>query len=181
MQPRIAELVQNLDAQHETLRKAVDGVPPERRDKSPAPDRWSVAGVLEHVALLEGRVATLFRSRVAEAKAAGLREETATSSILATFDLNMMLDRSLRLVAPDVMTPKPDANPEASWQALEVTWQDFRKAVLEADGLALCEVMHPHRVFGPLNMYQWIAFTAAHEARHAAQIREIGEQLRAPQ
>jgi len=177
MHPRIAELVQDLDSQHDVLRQAVESVPAERRDKPPAPDRWSVAGVIEHLALLEARVATLFRTRVAEARAAGLTEETETSSILAAFNLNMMLDRTTRLVAPDVLSPKPDTNPEVAWQALDTAWQDFRQAVLESDGLALGEVMHPHRVFGPLTMYQWIAFTAAHEARHAAQIREIGEQL----
>jgi hypothetical protein len=177
MHPRIAELVQDLDTQHDVLRQAVESVPFERRHRPPAPDRWSVAGVLEHLSLLEARVTTLFRSRVAEARDAGLAEETETSSILATFDLNMVLDRSQRLVAPDIMSPKPDTDPEAAWQTLEVTWQDFRQAVIESDGLALGEVMHPHRVFGPLTMYQWIAFTAAHEARHAAQIREIGEQL----
>lgn len=177
MHPRIAELVEHLDSQHEVLRQAVENIPFERRDKPPAPNRWSVAGVIEHLALLESRIAALFRTRVAEARAAGLKEETETSSILAAFDLNMMLDRSHRLVAPDIMTPKPDTAPEAAWQALDVAWQDFRQAVLESDGLALGEVMHPHRVFGPLTMYQWIAFTASHEARHAAQIREIGEQL----
>jgi hypothetical protein len=177
MHPRIAELVQDLDAQHEKLREAVESVPPERRDKPPAPERWSVAGVLEHLALLEARVATLFRTRVAEARAAGLKAETETSSILATFDLNIMLDRGQRIVAPDVLSPKPDTDPEVAWQALEVAWKDFRQAVIEADGLALGEVMHPHRVFGPLTMYQWIAFTGAHEARHALQIREIGEEV----
>jgi hypothetical protein len=40
-------------------------------------------------------------------------------------------------------------------------------------------VSWPHPRFGPLTGYQWIAFSGAHEARHAAQIREIAEQLRA--
>ena len=33
--------------------------------------------------------------------------------------------------------------------------------------------MYPHPLFGPLSAYHWFAFIAAHEARHAAQIREI--------
>ena len=32
-------------------------------------------------------------------------------------------------------------------------------------------------VFGPLDLYTWFAFIGAHEARHAAQIREIGAAL----
>ena len=50
-------------------------------------------------------------------------------------------------------------------------------AIARGDGLALSQVEHPHPIFGPLNLYQWVAFVGAHEARHAAQIREVGAQL----
>ena len=42
----------------------------------------------------------------------------------------------------------------------------------QADGLALGTISHPHQFLGALNLYQWVAFAAAHEFRHAAQIRE---------
>lgn len=137
MHPRIAELIHALDEHHEDLRRAVESVSAAQRGQAPARDRWSVAGVIEHLSLLEARITPLFRSRVADARTARLGAETETSSVLATFDLNLMLDRSQRLVAPEIMVPKPDTDPEAAWQALDVTWQDFRQAVIEADGLAL--------------------------------------------
>ena len=34
--------------------------------------------------------------------------------------------------------------------------------------------MHPHGALGPLTFFLWAAFVGAHEARHAAQIQEIG-------
>ncbi|MEP6491551.1 MAG: DinB family protein [bacterium] len=176
MHPRITELLDFVDRERQGLRQAVDSVPSERRDVSPGPDRWSVAGVLEHLAILEVRVAALLRSRVAEARAAGVGQETDASPILATMNLGGFGDRRTRLQAGDVMRPTGmDAN--TAWDALEAARRDFRNAVIEADGVALADVMHPHRVFGPINLYQWIGFTGAHEARHADQIREIGEQL----
>jgi hypothetical protein len=33
--------------------------------------------------------------------------------------------------------------------------------------------VQPHPVFGPMNLHGWIEFVAGHEARHAAQIREV--------
>ena len=49
----------------------------------------------------------------------------------------------------------------------------LRGAVDRADGLAIGEVTAPHPFLGSLNLYQWLIFLGAHEARHAAQIREI--------
>jgi hypothetical protein len=37
----------------------------------------------------------------------------------------------------------------------------------------LGELTQKHPVLGTLNLYQWVLFVAAHEARHTAQIREI--------
>lgn len=54
---------------------------------------------------------------------------------------------------------------------------DVREALRAGDGLALGTRFLPHRVFGQMPLYYFFAFVGAHEARHAAQIREISEQL----
>lgn len=56
---------------------------------------------------------------------------------------------------------------------------DDSRAVLAADGLALGAVTAEHRFFGVLTVYQWVELVAAHERRHADQIREIGAALQA--
>ncbi len=48
----------------------------------------------------------------------------------------------------------------------------------KGDGLALQEIVYPHPWLGPLNAYEWIAFIAAHMARHTEQIREVSVQLK---
>ena len=52
----IAEVRASLTADRERLREAVDRVPARARETKPAPDRWSTAEVLEHLALVETRV-----------------------------------------------------------------------------------------------------------------------------
>jgi hypothetical protein len=49
----------------------------------------------------------------------------------------------------------------------------MRSVMRAADGLKLTDVTMPHPVFGALNLYTWFAWVGSHEARHAAQIREI--------
>jgi hypothetical protein len=50
MHPRTRELLEYLDAQRAVLRDAFDAVPPELQNTAPAPDRWSAAANVEHLA-----------------------------------------------------------------------------------------------------------------------------------
>jgi len=43
----------------------------------------------------------------------------------------------------------------------------------------LSEVVQPHPVLGPINLYQWALFVGSHETRHTGQVREIAAQLNA--
>jgi len=56
MHPRTAELIGFLDDADGALRAAYDAVPAERRAERPAPDRWSPAEIVHHLAIVERRV-----------------------------------------------------------------------------------------------------------------------------
>jgi hypothetical protein len=178
MHPRTEELLRHLEATRGTLREAVDAVPPDRRESRPHPDRWSVAEVLEHLGAVERRVTQLFTTRLAEARAAGLEPERDTSSIVATIDHRVLLDRSRRITAGEHVLPRGELDSSAAWTALEESRRRLRELVIAYDGLALGAVTQPHVVLGTLGANQWFAFLGSHEARHAAQIREVGEALR---
>ena len=177
MHPRIAELLEHLDRERAALRSSVDAIPSELRARRPAPERWSVAEVLEHLGRVERGLTRLFVTRLEEARTRGLEPERETGPVLPTFDMARVRDRTRPVTARDASLPSGTLDASAAWSELEAARSALRAAVLAADGLALGEVVHPNPVLGPLNLYQWVAFVGAHEARHAAQIREIGSQL----
>lgn len=148
------------------------------RGVKPAPDRWSVAEVLEHLALVETSIARLIEKRGAEARAAGIRPETETRTVLYTLDSARVLDRRAAVTAHERVQPRAGLDADAAWAALSTAQTAVREAVIGVDGLALGEITYPHRSLGTLDLYQWIAFTATHEMRHMAQIREIGTNLK---
>jgi len=174
MHPRIVELLKHLDTHHADFRKAFETVPKDRRNVRSAPDRWSAANVVEHVAIVNGRVAGRFAKQIAEARAAGHAAESAADPILPTIDLTRVLDRSpeRRIQAPDPIQPT-GLDADAAWSALEQSNAALRDALASGDGLALGTLMAPHPLFGQLSIYQWAAFTGAHQARHALQLREL--------
>ena len=177
MHPRIEELLSYLDVRRKALREAVDAVPDARRNERPAPDRWSVADVLEHLALVEARFKTMLADRLAEAKASGLAAERETSPITGSYDVTPLLDRSDKHQAPDVVAPT-GIDWQTAWTRLEDARRSFTGVFHAGDGLALGDVIHKHPRLGSLNLYQWGVWLGGHEARHTEQVHEIAASLK---
>ncbi|HEY7235915.1 MAG TPA: DinB family protein [Gemmatimonadaceae bacterium] len=177
MHPRTEELLRHLDRQHLRLRQAVDDFPRAKRQTKPSPERWSVAEVLEHLSIVEARIERVFTRKLTEARAAGLGRERDESPVVGTIDMDRLLDRTRRITTAEATLPTGTLDADAAWAAYERSRDTLCAAVLAADGLALGDVVHPHPILGPINLYQWIAFVGGHEARHAAQILELRDLL----
>lgn len=178
MHPRIAELFALVDRGQATLEAAVDSVPAASRSIPQSADRWSVAQVIQHLNIVEGRITGLIAKLIAEGRASGLKPETDSSSIVATIDADRFVDRSSKLVFGG---PPPDPSIDAATglRTFAATRASFKAAVMEGDGLDLSAPSFEHRAFGPLSVYEWIALVGLHMERHAEQIREIGETVSA--
>jgi hypothetical protein len=157
----------------------VAGVPEDRRERRPAPDRWSVAEILEHLGIVEGGITQLLDGQVAAARAAGLGAERETSPVVPTVPVRRLLDRTARLTASARSLPTGGLAAGAAWETLVERRSALRHLLVASDGLALSALVIPHPVLGPLNVYQWLVFIGAHEGRHAKQIQEAGAVLRA--
>src|SRR5262245_36280277 len=177
MHPRSEEVLRYLDTTRSDLRAAVDSVPSNARNTQPGVDQWSVAQVLDHLAIVHSRVAAGVSKWIAAAKAAGLGPETGNSSLLGTIPTERITDRSQKVQAPETILPRSDVDADTAWIELEWASEKLRAAFLSGDGLALEQVIQSHPVLGPINMYQWVLFNGSHEARHTLQIREIAAQL----
>lgn len=177
MHPRTEEVLNYLDTQRNELRTAIDSIPAAARNTPPAANQWSVAQVLDHLTIVDKRVAAGVGKWIADAQANGLVHETETTSVTGTIPNEKIVDRSRKVEAPEGIRPRTDVDAETAWTELEQARAKLRAAFLTGDGFALGQVMQTHPVLGPINVYQWMLFCASHEARHTLQIREIGDQL----
>ena len=180
MHPRIQELLDYIELHSRELREAVASVPTHLRETKPGDAGWSVAEVVEHLSIIERRVASLLTKHVAAARATGVGPDTEASSVVATFaNQDGVVDRTRKIVAPEPVRPTGALDTESAQQALDQSRAAIVLALQNANGVSLENLMQSHAVFGPLNMYHWIVAMALHEDRHAAQIREIGKSLSA--
>ncbi|MEO8881431.1 MAG: DinB family protein [Gemmatimonadaceae bacterium] len=178
LHPRIQELLDYLDVHRRQLLETITSVPARLRETRPGEGHWSVAEVVEHLALIESRIAGLLTMKVAEARANGVGADTETSSVVASFKYpDSVIDRTNKLVAPTVTQPTGTLDTDAGTQALEKSRAMMVGALHNANGVSLEHLMQPHPILGAMNMYHWMVATALHDDRHALQIREIQQTL----
>ena len=136
----------------------------------PAPDRWSVGEVVEHLALAEPFIFGL-QQKLASGPAATAEQLKAAQGRDALI-LKTIADRTKKANAPEPLQPtaklgkRPDvlaAFRDARAKTLEYaskTTDDLRSRVGDSP-------------IGPTDAYQWLLFIGAHTERHLAQLREV--------
>ena len=179
MHPRISELLSHLDAERDALERVVTLIPEPARERRVVDGEWTVAELLDHLAMVEGGVAKLVAKRVARAREDGsVGAETETASVLGTLDRYRLHDASVPREAPEMVRPRPGVSAADAHAALRATRHALREAVVAGDGLALSRIAVPHPALGAeIDLYQWVLFVSQHERRHRAQLERMAERL----
>lgn len=179
MHPKTAEVLAHFNATLAEFEQVCAAVPEPMRSRRAQPDRWSVAEIAAHVAVVDSAVTDLLRGSVTQARAAGLGPETSVEPVIAAMGLDRFLDRSRRIEARPSTLPPPDVEFAVAMSDLRAAAAGLESLMTEIDGLALSEVVVPNPVLGPIDVYQWVAFLAGHTSRHALQVAEASEALAA--
>src|SRR5688572_21879131 len=112
MHPHLSSVLAALDESRQLLERAANDVEPPKRAVRPAPERWSLSEVLEHVSLAEAGFTGWIASGIEKARAGGLGEEGAERSPLPEAVRTRLADRVNRRVAPERVQPKGEMGAE---------------------------------------------------------------------
>jgi hypothetical protein len=144
----------------------------------PAPDRWSVAEIAEHLALAEERLFGMITEKI--------MKSPTPPELLAQVQRDdeklrkNVLDRSNKVKAPEMLQPAGKYN---SVDAVTTAFNDNRDktvAYVRNTQEDLRGHAAPHPLLKALDGYQWILLLSAHSARHTAQIEEVKADPRFP-
>jgi len=160
--------VQYLEQTRDGVAAAVKGLSEDQLKFKPAPDRWSVAETLEHIALAEDFIFQNVTDKIMKAPAGAADRDTAKADAGV---LAMIPDRSHKAQAP------PPLVPTGRWTVTQ-TLQHFLKS--REKTVAFMQTtpdLRQHVVDSPLGMpldaYEWLLFIGAHSERHTKQILEV--------
>jgi hypothetical protein len=160
--------LQYLESTKKGVLEATKGLSEAQWNFKPAPDRWSVAQVMEHIAAAEDFLLTLDKEKVMTAPAgeAGRDVKKTDEGVLA-----MVPDRTHKAQAPEPLVPTNRfGSPEGSIKHFvqsRATTEDFLKNTTGMRDHVLESPM------GKLDAYEFVLLVAAHSERHTKQINEV--------
>lgn len=170
----VEEAIEIVGKMHSELRNEVAGLAIEQQGFRPVADRWTIAEIVEHVAIVQEGMSKIAGKLIKDAEAAGARARPDGSIDPVATDF--IPDRSIqRFSAPERVHPKAGASISESLAKIEKDYQRLRDMRPSIESFDLSAVTFPHPAFGELNGYQWLALLGVHEGRHLQQIREIKE------
>jgi hypothetical protein len=160
--------LQYLETTRKNVLEATKGLSEAQWNFKPAPDRWSVAQVMEHIAAAEDFIRGLIKEKVMMAPAGepGRDVKKTDDGVLA-----MVPDRTNKVQAPEPLVPtnrfgSPDGSIRHFVES-RTTTEDFVKT---ATGLRDHVTDSP---MGKLDGYEFVLLIAAHSERHTKQINEV--------
>ena len=166
------QLVEKLDASQKKLFAALQGVSEAEWHWKPAPDKWSIAEVADHIDLAEIKTPQLVHDMATNAPATPEKKGEVSGKDQRV--ASEIPDRTQhRMMRPDFLAPT-DRWPSPA--ALEKDFLANRAKTLAYVRTTQDDVrshMAPHPEMGVMDGYQWLLLIAAHCERHAAQIAEI--------
>jgi hypothetical protein len=134
-----------------------------------APDRWSVAQVVEHIAAAEDMIRGMVTTQVMNAPPRAAGEDLAA---LDQMVVTAIPDRSQKKQAPEPLVPTNRyGSPQGSLKHFEETRQQTTDFLKSHDDLRAHAADSPMRK--KLDAYEWVLFIAGHSERHTKQINEV--------
>ena len=165
----VAPIVRHLQASRAKLLSVAEEVSDLRWRESPAPDSWSAAEVIAHVAIIEET--TIFgmkRLLRAAPTHVPLRKRLHLPLAIATW-------RGRKVRTPIPLDPKRVCDKQESLAGLIATREATVAFIESTRGTDVSFYHYRHPFLGSLNMYDWFRTIGYHELRHAKQIRELLE------
>ena len=173
----VAEIYEAIDDTRARLVGAVEHLTGEQLAFRPSPEKWTVAELVEHLSITERRVARMLGGLVGKLEAEAARED---GSPFAPVTVAEYVERASRekYAAPEEIRPKgaPLTDSLASLGDSRAAVHALRPRVERVDGT---RAHFPHPAWGPLDLYQWLAFVGLHEQRHLSQIEALKERMKA--
>ncbi len=132
-----------------------------------APDKWSAAETLEHIALGEDYMFGYVENKVMTSPpGAADRDITKLDALV----LSMVPDRTNKRQAP------PPLVPTGKWTPSEALDHFLKSRAVTIEYMKTTKDLREHVAESPLGMldgYEWLLFIGAHSERHTKQILEV--------
>ena len=172
LQRRFRALENSKAAMLEQLR----AIPADQMSRRPAPDRWSAAELISHVAKVESGILHAVKQKMAEQDEASVKLRDRVGSLI----VRNVMRSPLRVKIPaEPVTSLPDSDVDAQqaiaeWQRIRDEWHTFLD---HTRGPQLKTAVFSHPKGGWFTLPETVLFLRLHHEHHRAQVTRIAKAL----
>ncbi|HVR10349.1 MAG TPA: DinB family protein [Thermoanaerobaculia bacterium] len=167
--------IESLTRTQQELLQASAGLSAAQWSWKPAPDRWSIAEVTEHLTLAEPALLKMITEIIASPTVVADNARIPDARVF-----EFLLDRTVKNKAPEELSPKgqwrsrdDQVNAFLAVRARTIAYLRTTREDLRAHGMA--------SAMGMTDAFQWFLYISGHTARHIAQIEEVKRAPNYPQ
>jgi hypothetical protein len=161
---------------HKRVLNVTSGLSEAQWKFKPAPERWSAAETIEHMALVQERILGPVVQALAQAPPTPADHDQA---IVDRIVFEKIPDRSSRAKAPEFILPGDKCNPTDSLARMARNYQRLAELVTSTPDLRQHALESPplkfitNGTYTHLDGLQWALTVASHDERHIRQIEEL--------
>jgi len=162
--------LKRLDSVHQKLISEISPLQPDIYSKRPAEGEWSVAEIVQHLCLVEGRVTKELEAAIArEPRRVGFFRRLIPTSIVSL--------RLIRVKAPKAMNPLDSPQRDQAIENFDRTRSNLKTLCAAHNEERFRNIVFKHPFLGEIDGVATISFIGYHELRHYKQIREVLRKL----
>ncbi len=168
----LEEIYQAIDGTRARLVAKVANLSAEQAAFRPDAASWNTAQIVEHLHLIEVTLTRMLRGLTDQAEAAGATNEGKEFQPVSLTEFAARA-AGQKFTAPDPFQPTGTQTIAESVTKLAESRAALQMLRPRLEQFDVTQFTYPHPAFGPLHGYLWLAFIGLHEARHAAQVKQV--------
>lgn len=165
----IGDIYANNDKIREKTKQVVASLTAEQFASLPEGEKWTIAEILEHIAIVQDGMTKISAKLLTQAKAAGKASDGA-ARLSENFAVKASEAATLKFEAPDRVRPTGKQSVEESLKKMDETRGELEKLRPLFESVECHDYKFPHPFMGDLTAHEWLALVGGHEARHLRQI-----------
>lgn len=165
----IGDIYANNDKIREKTKHLVSSLSDEQTAALPAGEKWTIAEILEHIAIVQDGMTKISAKLLTQAQAAGKTSDGA-ARLSENFATKAAQAATLKLEAPDRVRPTGNQSVEESLEKMNQARAELEKLRPLFESVECSDYKFPHPFMGDLTAHEWLALVGGHEARHLRQI-----------
>ena len=154
------------------LRDAVSRLSEAQASALPEGEKWTVAQIVEHIAMVDEATAKICARLLKRAQEAG-KISDGMVNISENFLQKGLEIATMKVEAPSFVQPSGKQSIQESLEKLGRTSEQVAELRPLFETVHSTEFTFPHPFFGEITAHEWLSLKGGHELRHLKQIEKV--------